>query len=101
MRTEAVVFSIIWSSHAAPSYTHIWSVRLLLSLSRDLLLENLVLREQLAVLARRRPQPIFSGSDQTYTPEGFRYTGPVLIGAHIDNRDNRGLFKKVDHRSIY
>ena len=31
---------------------------------RDLLLENLALRQQLAVLARRRPQPRFSNGDQ-------------------------------------
>lgn len=30
---------------------------------RDLLLENLALRQQLAVLARRRPQPKFSKGD--------------------------------------
>src|SRR6516164_7045776 len=31
---------------------------------RDLLLENLALRQQLAVLARRRPQPRFSNGDR-------------------------------------
>ena len=31
---------------------------------RDLLLENLALRQQLCVLARRRPQPRFSNGDR-------------------------------------
>jgi acetolactate synthase I/II/III large subunit len=33
--------------------------------------------------------------------KAFQIPGPVLIGARIDNRDNRGLFEKVDHRSIH
>src|SRR5215469_7369382 len=33
---------------------------------RDLLLENLALRQQLAVLARRHPQPRFSNGDRFY-----------------------------------
>jgi hypothetical protein len=38
----------------------VWSFRA----RRDLLLENLALRQQLAVLARRRPQPRFSNGDR-------------------------------------
>jgi acetolactate synthase I/II/III large subunit len=33
--------------------------------------------------------------------KAFDIPGPVLIGTHIDNRDNRGLFEKLDHRSIH
>jgi acetolactate synthase-1/2/3 large subunit len=33
--------------------------------------------------------------------KSFDIPGPVLIGAHIDNRDNRELFEKADARSIH
>ena len=33
--------------------------------------------------------------------QAFDIPGPVLVGLHIDNRDNRKLFEQVDERSIH
>jgi acetolactate synthase I/II/III large subunit len=37
----------------------------------------------------------------TVLKQAFDTPGPVLVGLHIDNRDNRKLFEQVDERSIH
>jgi acetolactate synthase I/II/III large subunit len=33
--------------------------------------------------------------------QAFDTSGPVLVGVHVDDRDNRKMFEQVDERSIH
>jgi acetolactate synthase-1/2/3 large subunit len=33
--------------------------------------------------------------------QAFDTAGPVLVGVHVDDRDNRKMFEQVDEQSIH
>jgi len=42
-----------------------------------------------------------SGPDRSLLEQAFDTPGPVLIGVHVDYRDNHKLFEQVNERSIH